>query len=97
MEEYESTDHKLARLEAENADLRASCGQYAERLDMKNGTCLILQREIAKRNALISAYESMQFPAALRKVWTGEEVNGWLEGEHERIRAGYRLETAADG
>jgi hypothetical protein len=57
-----------------------------EKLNIDNAQS---QTKLRASEGQLEAYRNLKFPVLLRKMWSGSEVQQWLDQEHDRIDAGY--------
>lgn len=74
------------KLEDRIEEVLAANAELLRRIDAKCIQIEDYQRALKSTTNILESYQKMNFPVCLRKMWTGEEVQRWLDDEHERIK-----------
>lgn len=49
----------------------------------------LLEEQIHRLKDMLERYENLKFPTQIRKMWSGSDVQQWLDQQHARIMEGH--------
>ena len=91
----ETDEHTIKRLRHNVEELRGMLNTAYALCDSDRGDIARLVEKNLKLTGKIKEFELLRFPSNLRKSWTGNEIQAWINDQIQYI-TGYRYEITAN-